>query len=86
MPHPLAIFGLITTIVGTLLLLRFPPTVQGFTADGDQIFGVWREIAQSDAERFDNRRRYRDEQLGFFTAIWLIVLGFVLQLFDLLFA
>jgi hypothetical protein len=79
MAHPLGVIGLIVNMLGSLMLLWFPPSVSDYTREGAPIVGGWSGIA-SDV----GKRKYRYRKDGFKFAIALLVLGFFLQLLDLL--
>jgi hypothetical protein len=78
-PHALGFVGLSANMVGTLLLLRFPPDLKGYRQDGSnrgQGFGV-----KATPEGLRLYQRFRD---GYKLALGLLFLGFFLQLLDLL--
>ena len=85
MHHPLAIAGLIANIAASVLLLWFPPKVE-YTAEGLHVTdgGSYAELPASGEGVRDNLRRYRVRREGFQFALWLLILGFLLQLLDLL--
>jgi hypothetical protein len=64
MPHPFRAVGLLLNLIGSLLLLYFPPTLRLFTGEG--------------------RDTYIRHRIGFLSGAILMVLGFALQLVDLL--
>jgi hypothetical protein len=78
MTHVFGIIGLIVNMAATVLLLRFPPSVREYTADGAPIV-AWKGTA-SDA----GKRKFRFRRDGYKFAIALLLLGFFLQLLDLL--
>jgi hypothetical protein len=86
MHHSLAIAGLALNAVGSFLLLWFTPTVGRYTPDGWRISGggAWSEVPQSPEEQSQNKRRYAWRKNIFRLGVVLLVLGFVLQLIDLL--
>jgi hypothetical protein len=86
MTHCLGIIGLATNMAGSVLLIWFPPTVSGYTADGSRISGggAWSEHPASDAERQEGRRHYVRRQHLFRFAVALLAFGFFLQLVDLI--
>jgi hypothetical protein len=80
-PHVLAFVGLSANMVGTLLLLNFPPDLKAYRPDGSnrgQGFGV-----QATPDGLRMHQRFRD---GYKLALALLFLGFFLQLLDLLIA
>jgi hypothetical protein len=76
--HPFGIIGLIMNMVGSLMLLWFPPSVTAYSSDGAPIID-WSGPA-SEA----GKRKYRLRKDGFKLAIALLFLGFFLQLLDLI--
>jgi hypothetical protein len=77
MHHPLAACGLFLSLLGSLLLLSFPPVVTIYTAKGEPLVQwVSREIP-------GGRRRYLFQKFGFCVAILMLAGGFLLQLLDL---
>jgi hypothetical protein len=80
-PHALAFVGLAANMIGTLLLLKFPPDLKGFPSQGSnrgQGFGV-----KASPEGLRLHQRFHD---GYKLALGLLLLGFFLQLLDLLIA
>jgi hypothetical protein len=79
MAHPLGIAGLALSMVGAGLLLWFPPVVPAvFTKEGSQ-FLSWVNNPTP-----EGLRRYARQKWGSRLAIGTLVLGFLLQLIDLL--
>jgi hypothetical protein len=76
--HPIGIAGLIVNMIAVLLLLRFPPSVSQYTADGRPIIG-WAGVATD-----GGKRRHLIRKHGYEFAIALLFLGFFLQLLDLI--
>jgi len=76
--HVLAATGLIANIVGALLLIKFPAKVHGYLPDG-RSYGSF-----AGPPTPEGLRRYRLGVRGFYSAIGALVLGFLLQLIDLL--
>ena len=73
-------------MTGALMLLFYPPRVEGYTPDGDRVSGAgfWAELAQSDSERRNNLRRYALRKNLYRVAVMLLLVGFCLQAIDLL--
>jgi hypothetical protein len=78
MTHWLSVAGLALNTVGALFLLKFPPAVTMYTQKGEP-FMQWVSNPTP-----DGRRRYLLQTWGFRAAIAFFVLGFLLQLIDLL--
>jgi hypothetical protein len=83
MAHPFGIVGLIINMVGSLVLLWFPPTVEEYTPDGFKISGSLSELPESDAQRHEWQRNFRARKRAFRGAMALLLIGFTLQLLDL---
>jgi hypothetical protein len=84
MAHGYAIAGLIANLAGTVLLLWFPPNVQGYTADGKMVSGFWSNLPKDDSQRQQWRRRYLVRKWAFIVSMALLLIGFGLQLVDLI--
>jgi hypothetical protein len=84
--HPLAFIGLVVNMVATLLLLWFPPTVQEYTADGHKISGggAFSELPRDDEQRSRWRLQYNLRKATFRISMGLLLIGFALQMFDLI--
>lgn len=82
--HPAGVVGLLLNVAGTLLLLRVPSAVGEYTPEGLQVVGGWSELPQSDSQREDWKRRAARHRLTYHLAVGLLLIGFSLQLFDLL--
>jgi hypothetical protein len=78
MSHHWGIAGLVLNMAGALLLIWCPPTVRTYTREGSE------QINFVNNPKPENRRRYLVRAWGFRVAIGTIVLGFLLQLIDLL--
>jgi hypothetical protein len=77
MPHPYGSIGLIANMVGTLLMLRYPPSVQEYTESGRPII-LW-----AGRESADGKYRYTMRKHAYSFALSLLFFGFFLQLLDL---
>ena len=84
MNHPLGVWGLSINAAGTLLLLIFPPKVDRYTPDGVMIMGGFSEIPDSAAQRRQWRRAYLVRRWGYQVAVTMLLIGFLLQLLDLI--
>jgi len=82
--HCVGIAGLVLNMAGSLLLIWFPPTVQEYTPEGVKISGSLSELPESDAQRHEWQRRFRARTRAFRGAIALLLIGFALQLVDLI--
>ena len=80
--HPLAVTGLAFNMVGAVMLLWFPPSVRTFDDEGRELLT---RVAITPVAPH-GRLRHRLNQWGFRIAIVLFLLGFALQLIDLLIA
>ncbi len=82
MTHPMAIVGLILNMAGSLMLLWYPPKVTDYTPDGAAVSagGTFSELPAT----LYGKQQYQLRRRGFNLAIALLVLGFLLQLLDLL--
>jgi hypothetical protein len=80
--HTLGIVGLVMNTVGAFGLIPFPPDLKGLRRDGT--IPVPGAMA---LERWipNGRHLYRIQKIGFFTTIALLVIGFILQLLDLMY-
>lgn len=78
--HPLAVLGLALNMAGALMLLWFPPH-NPYLANGQWVGGAF-----AGPETPEGLRAYRRFKWGFRIAILLFLLGFALQLIDLLIA
>lgn len=76
--HWPGVSGLVANMIGTVLLLWFPPVVKIFNQDGSEQV-VW--IRPPSA---DGIRRYTIQIRGFRLAVALLFLGFFLQWLDML--
>ena len=81
MAHPMAIIGLISNMAGSVMLLWYPPKVTEYTAEGAAVSagGSFSEMLPTPF----GKRQYEIRRRGFNFAIALLVLGFLLQLLDL---
>lgn len=86
MAHLVGIVGLSLNMAGTVLLLWFPPTVQGYTADGSQNLGWWSNLPKDDEQRRQWQRKYLVRKWAFRGTMGLLLIGFASQLVDLLIA
>ena len=84
MAHPLGILGLALNMAGSIALLWFPPKVSDYTPEGLQVVGGWSELPRDAAEAKRNKRSHRLRTNAFRLGVLLLVVGFALQLFDLL--
>jgi hypothetical protein len=86
MHHPLGVFGLGTNVIGTVLLLFFPPKVEEFTPDGLKISGggAFSELPVSDTQKHERQRQFRRRKRTFRAGFAFLLIGFSLQLIDLL--
>jgi hypothetical protein len=73
--HPLAAAGLVLNMVGAALLLRYPPAAVTLLEDGAEV-STWVMPA--------TKRRHVLQKWGFRMAIVALLIGFGLQLIDLL--
>lgn len=78
MAHPFGIFGLCLTMIGTALLLKFPPGARGYQPDGSW-HGWWAVRATP-----EGKRQYVLLTRGYRGALCLMIIGFALQLMDLM--
>ena len=78
MHHTYGIAGLAANMLGSATLLYFPPDTKGYQPDGSQ--QVWWVTGPTE----DGRREYCKLRNGFKLGFWLMLLGFLLQLLDLL--
>ena len=87
MNHPLGVTGLVLNAIGSLLLIRYGPNVEGYTKDGFRVpeGSPFSEVPSSHYQKEDWRREFKRRQWTFRIAFALLTSGFVLQLFDLLF-
>lgn len=87
-PHVFGIVGLGLNIVATVLLIWFPPTVAEYTVEGQWVpgGGTFSELPKNRYETQENVRSYRRHKRLFRLAIVLLLIGFALQLVDLLLA
>ena len=82
MAHALGIVGLVLNMAGALMLLWFPPKVPEYSPEGAAVSagGSFSELPATPY----GKRQYEIRRRGFNFAIALLVLGFLLQLVDLL--
>jgi hypothetical protein len=80
--HPLGVIGLVLNMMGGAMLLWFPPSVRTFDDDGRELLT---RVATTPVVPH-GRLRCRLSWWGFRVAILLFVIGFTLQLLDLLLA
>jgi len=80
MHHTYGIAGLIANILGTFMLLYFPPETKAYEPDGSE------KVAWVGPPTAAGRREYLKLKNGFKLGFWLLLLGFLLQLLDLLIA
>jgi hypothetical protein len=80
MHHPYGIAGLAANMLGSAVLLYFPPGTKGYQLDGSQ--HAWWMLGPTE----DGKREYWRLRNGFKLGFWLLLLGFLLQLLDLLLA
>jgi hypothetical protein len=80
--HTLGIIGLVMNTVGAFGLIPFPPDLKGLHKDGT--IAVPGPLA---LQRLipNGRHLYLVQKIGFFTTIALLVVGFILQLLDLMY-
>lgn len=78
--HPLAVLGLALNMAGAIMLLWFPPHVP-YRPNGQWVGGTF-----SGPPTKEGRRKYLWLKWGFRISILLFLLGFALQLTDLLIA
>jgi hypothetical protein len=78
MTHLLGIVGLSLNTIGALLLLWFPPDVRRYTEQGAMVVNAVL------IPLVENVPRYWRQKWGFRVAIGFLVLGFILQGFDLI--
>jgi hypothetical protein len=80
--HTLGIVGLVMNTLGAFGLIPFPPDLKGVRRDGTLsvpgAMGLIRLIP-------NGRHVYRIQKIGFFATIALLVVGFFLQLLDLIY-
>jgi hypothetical protein len=82
--HPFGVVGLGLNVMGTFLLLWFPPTAENYTRDGQKVIGPWAELARNHYEQHEWQRAHYWERRTSRIALSLLALGFVLQGIDLL--
>jgi hypothetical protein len=76
--HCVGILGLSFNMIASFILLWFPPSVREYTEEGAPSVSF---IGPPTAE---GKRRHRIRKHGYSFAIALLILGFLLQLLDLL--
>lgn len=76
--HPLGIVGLVLNMAGSMLLLWAPPGARGYRPDGSAV--GWFSFRATP----EGKRRYLLYANGFRLAVLLLVVGFFLQLLDLI--
>jgi hypothetical protein len=82
--HPLGVAGLILNMAGTVLLLWFPPTSQRYYSNGTARGTSFAAVPQSEAQRRHWKLMYHVDRWAYRAAMALLLLGFLLQLVDLL--
>jgi hypothetical protein len=85
-PHPIGVTGLVLNAAGTVLLLWYPPGSNPYTADGQEVGGFWAELPQQIDQRELWKHLHKRYRLTERAALVLLLIGFLLQLFDLLIA
>jgi len=81
-PHKLGLVGLLLNTIGAFGLIPFPPDLKGYRFDGTiPVPGGLGFISLPP----HGRRTYLLQKTGFIATIALLVAGFVLQFFDLVY-
>ena len=81
-PHKLGLVGLVLNTAGAFLLIPFPPDLKGYRSNGTLAgppglgWSIWPT---------DGKMRYHIQKTGFLVTIAMLVIGFALQFFDLVY-
>jgi hypothetical protein len=84
MKHLFSTLGLILDTVGASALLWFPPIISGYTSTGMPITSAWRQGSSSEIQPQEWQRSFVRRVRRFRAAFGLLILGFLLQLVDVL--